>query len=454
MQERIVILGAGESGVGAALLAQAKGFAVFVSDFGTILPKYKSVLSAHQIPYEQGRHSTNLILSATEVIKSPGIPDSAPILVALRKAGIPVIGEIEFAARYTNAKMLAITGTNGKTTTTLLLYHLLKESGLSVGLAGNVGYSLARQVMDDKFDFYVLELSSFQLDTLFDFKADVAILLNITPDHLDRYDYDFDKYTRSKFRITNNMLPDDHFVYFCDDDVIRNYLKKHPADMNNLPVSLTKSQVRGAFMDDHAFEFRTGLSPDFRIKSADIPIYGSHNKINAMAAILAASMIGIGHKAIRKALKTFKNADHRLEEVGSFNDILFVNDSKATNVEATFYALEAFDRPIIWIAGGTDKGNDYSKLKALARKNVKALICLGLDNEKLKEAFGAQLTNLQETKEMEDAVKKSFKLAENGDVILLSPACASFDLFKNYEERGKKFKKAVKNIMLNKREVV
>ena len=454
MQERIVILGAGESGVGAALLALSKGFEVFVSDYGAIQPRYESVLTENHIDFEQGKHTSELILNAHEVIKSPGIPESAPIVTALKAADIPVIGEVEFAARYTRARMLTVTGTNGKTTTTLLLYHLLKEAGFSVGLAGNVGHSLARQVIDDRFDCYVLELSSFQLDTLFDFKSDVAILLNITPDHLDRYDYEFDKYVRSKFRIINNMRPEDHFIYFYDDDVIKNRLKNHLPEINVLPISLTETLEKGAFMSNGEFEFKTGIVEDFSIKSADVPVFGHHNWINAMAAVLAAVIAGVEAEAIVKALKNFKNASHRLEEAGNINNISFINDSKATNVDAAFYALGAFDKPIIWIAGGTDKGNDYSKLKTRVRKNVKAMVCLGLDNEKLKQSFKDEVKQLLETTDMDDAVKKSFSHAQSGDVILLSPACASFDLFKNYEERGEKFKEAVKKLILNKREVV
>ena len=321
-------------------------------------------------------------------------------------------------------------------------------------MAGNVGHSLARQVINDRFDFYVLELSSFQLDTLFDFKSDVAILLNITPDHLDRYDYDFDKYAAAKFRIINNMLPEDYFVYFYDDDVIKNRLKNHLPDLTVLPISLTETFEKGAFKRNGEFEFRTGLVENFKINTADIPVYGQHNHINAMAAVLAAVVAGADVDLIKKALKSFRNASHRLETVGNINNISFINDSKATNVDAVFYALGAFDKPIVWIAGGTDKGNDYSQLKALVKKNVKAMVCLGLDNEKLKEAFKHEVRELQESTDMYDAVKKSFEFARSGDVVLLSPACASFDLFKNYEERGEKFKEAVAKLILNKREVV
>lgn len=440
--------------MGAALLAHSKGFEVFVSDFGTIQPRYQSILSENNIDFEQGKHTNELILNAREAIKSPGIPESAPVVVDLKSAGIPVIGEVEFAARYTTARMLSVTGTNGKTTTTMLLYHLLKEAGFSVGLAGNVGYSLAQQVIDDKFDFYVVELSSFQLDTLFDFKSDVAILLNITPDHLDRYDYDFNKYVQSKFRIVNNMLPEDYFVYFYDDDVIKNQLKNHPTETTGLPISLTESLEKGAFMVDGVFEFRTGVGENITIKSDDIPLYGHHNRINVMAAVLAALVVGADSEAIKKALKTFKNVSHRLEEVGNINGVTFINDSKATNVDAVYYALGAFNKPVIWIAGGIDKGNDYSKLKKLVSENVKAMVCLGMDNKKLKESFKDEVNELVESTEMGDAVKKSFHFATSGDVILLSPACASFDLFKNYEERGEKFKEAVNNLILNKREVV
>lgn len=454
MQKRIVILGAGESGVGAALLALSKGFEVFVSDSGAIQPQYQAILTQNHIDFEQGKHTKALILNAHEVIKSPGIPESVPIVQALKTAGIPVIGEVEFAARYTSARMLTITGTNGKTTTTLLLYHLLKEAGFAVGLAGNVGHSLARQVMDDRFDIYVVELSSFQLDTLFDFKSDVAILLNITPDHLDRYDYDFDKYVSSKFRILNNMLPEDNFIYFYDDFVIKKRLSHLLPDVSAFAVSLTEQPERGAFFADDEFVFRTGITEDFTIKSADVPVHGRHNYINIMVAVIAAVVAGAGIEAIKKALKTFKNASHRLEEVDNFNNIAFVNDSKATNVDAAFYALGAFNKPVVWIAGGIDKGNDYSKLKPIVRENVRAMVCLGLDNKKLIAAFKEEVKALQQSTNMDEAVKKSFELAQSGDVILLSPACASFDLFKNYEERGEQFKEAVTKLILNKREVV
>ena len=454
MQKRIVILGAGESGVGAALLALSKGFEVFVSDSGAIQPQYQAILTQNHIDFEQGRHTKAIILNAHEVIKSPGIPESVPIVQALKTAGIPVIGEVEFAARYTSARMLTITGTNGKTTTTLLLYHLLKEAGFAVGLAGNVGHSLARQVMDDRFDIYVVELSSFQLDTLFDFKSDVAILLNITPDHLDRYDYDFDKYVSSKFRILNNMLPEDNFIYFYDDFVIKKRLSHLLPDVSAFAVSLTEQPKRGAFLADDEFVFRTGITEDFTIKSADVPVHGRHNHINIMVAVIAAVVAGAGIEAIKKALKTFKNASHRLEEVDNFNNIAFVNDSKATNVDAAFYALGAFNKPVVWIAGGIDKGNDYSKLKPIVRENVRAMVCLGLDNKKLIAAFKEEVKALQQSTNMDEAVKKSFELAQSGDVILLSPACASFDLFKNYEERGEQFKEAVTKLILNKREVV
>ena len=454
MQKRIVILGAGESGVGAALLALSKGFEVFVSDSGAIQPQYQTILTQNHIDFEQGRHTKALILNAHEVIKSPGIPESVPIVQTLKTAGIPVIGEVEFAARYTSARMLTITGTNGKTTTTLLLYHLLKEAGFAVGLAGNVGYSLARQVMDDRFDIYVVELSSFQLDTLFDFKSDVAILLNITPDHLDRYDYDFDKYVSSKFRILNNMLPEDNFIYFYDDFVIKKRLSHLLPVVSAFAVSLTEQPERGAFLADDEFVFRTGIIEDFTIKSADVPVHGRHNHINIMVAVIAAVVAGAGIEAIKKALKTFKNASHRLEEVDNFNNIAFVNDSKATNVDAAFYALGAFNKPVVWIAGGIDKGNDYSKLKPIVRENVRAMVCLGLDNKKLIAAFKEEVKALQQSTNMDEAVKKSFELAQSGDVILLSPACASFDLFKNYEERGEQFKEAVTKLILNKREVV
>jgi len=445
----IVILGAAESGVGAALLAQAKGHAVFVSDRGAIQPDYKEKLVQAGIEFEENQHSLDRILQADEVIKSPGIPEKAPVIKAIREKNIAVVSEIEFASRYTQARFIAITGTNGKTTTTLLTYHLLKEAGYNVGLAGNVGYSLAEQVIENKFDYYVLELSSFQLDDINYFQPWIAILLNITPDHLDRYNYSLDEYARAKLRIVRNQDSTGNFIYNADDEIIQQHFMAALRPMHQLPFSLHHRpdfQLGGYYEEEMLL--CVDLLPGYyskteKISTANSPLIGEHNRQNVLAAVLAARVAGVGIAQIEQALGTFHNADHRLQLVREVHEVEYVNDSKATNVEAAWYALDGVKRPIVWIAGGTDKGNDYAPLQPLAQQKVKALVCLGIDNAKLRAAFADCVPHLEETQSMADAVQRAATLAAPGDVVLLSPCCASFDLFKNYEDRGQQFAAAV-----------
>jgi UDP-N-acetylmuramoylalanine--D-glutamate ligase len=448
----IIVLGAAESGVGAALLAQAKGHTVFVSDRGAIQPDYKEKLTRAGIAFEENEHTLERILQAEEVIKSPGIPEKAAVIKALREKGISIISEIEFASRYTQARYIAITGTNGKTTTTLLTYHLLKEAGYNVGLAGNVGYSLAEQVIENKFDYYVLELSSFQLDDIQFFQPWIAVLLNITPDHLDRYNYSMEEYAQAKLRIVRNQDSSSNFIYNADDENIQRYFKAALRPMRQLPFSLHNRhdyQLGGYYETET--QLRIDLLPGYyspteHISTAASPLIGEHNRQNVLAAVLAASVAGLNRQQIERALGTFRNADHRLQLVAAVNDVEFINDSKATNVEAAWYALDGVKRPVVWIAGGTDKGNDYSSLQPLAQQKVKALVCLGVDNAKLRAAFADYVPHLEETQSIVDAVRRAAALATPGDVVLLSPACASFDLFKNYEDRGRQFAAAVKEL--------
>jgi len=446
LKKRIVILGAGESGVGSAILAKKEGFDVFVSDRGKINDKYKNVLYKSEIPFEEGKHSESLILSADEVIKSPGIPDNVQIINKLNSKNIDVISEIEFAARYTNAKLICITGSNGKTTTTLLTWHILNKAGLNVGLAGNVGRSFAWQVAENEFDYYVLEISSFQLDGMFDFKADVAVLTNITPDHLDRYEYKFENYVRSKFRIVQNQTADDVFIYCADDPVIESELKKRKIEARRFPFSTQKElKGDGAFIKGNEILFN--IKPNiFTMTIENLALQGRHNIYNSMAAGVAAKCFGISKEVIKQSLSDFKNVEHRLEFVARIHGVEFINDSKATNVNAAWFALESMNNPVIWIAGGVDKGNDYDILKELVKNKVKAIICLGKDCTKIKEAFGDILEIIVETTSMEEAVRFGLHLGEKDDIVLLSPACASFDLFENFEDRGERFKKEVRNL--------
>ncbi|WP_343030532.1 UDP-N-acetylmuramoyl-L-alanine--D-glutamate ligase [Fulvivirga aurantia] len=432
------MLGAGESGTGAALLAKAKGYDVFVSDNGAIATKFKEQLQEAGIRFEENQHSLDTILASHTVVKSPGIPDKVEVVGKLKTKGVEVIDEVEFASRFTEAKFIAITGTNGKTTTTLLTYHLLKSAGLNVGLAGNVGQSLAKQVIKDSFDFYVLELSSFQLDGLTTFHPHISILLNITPDHMDRYDYSLQKYCDSKFRITHNLTAENHFINFSDNALIKEGIAQREFTATMHGVSL-QDQDCTAYLNGEVMYFEDGLE----ISQGETVLRGPHNAINMMSAITAARILGVSEKDIRDGLKTFKNAAHRLEYVATINDVSFINDSKATNVDSVKYALESFSEPLVWIAGGIDKGNDYDLIMESVNEKVKALVCLGKDNSKLREAFHKEIINLLETDNMKTAVRSAMDYAQANDVVLLSPACSSFDLFKNYEDRGNQFKDAV-----------
>jgi UDP-N-acetylmuramoylalanine--D-glutamate ligase len=440
--QKLVILGGGESGVGAALLGKAKGFSVFLSDRGALKDQYRDELRQNNIDFEEGTHTEARILQADLVVKSPGIPDTVPLVRQLNAQGTPVISEIEFAARYTRAKLVGITGSNGKTTTTLLIYHLLKTAGLNVGLAGNVGDSFAKAVIEDTFDWFVLEISSFQLDTMYDTRLNVAVLLNITPDHLDRYDYSFQNYVNSKFRILQNMKPTDDFIYFQENRALMAELAKRSLVPRPLPISLEQSVNPGGYFLNGTLNAQNG-NAHFAIPVADLPLKGPHNAINMLAAVLAAQSVGVAPEAIAEGLQTFENAAHRLELAGVVNGVTFINDSKATNVDSVFYALSSMTTPTVWIAGGQDKGNDYSVLDNLVRQHVKALICLGKDNSKLVAHFSGLVPQLFETQNVTEAVQKGLEWATPGEVVLLSPSCASFDLFRNYEDRGNQFKMAV-----------
>lgn len=444
MKKQLVILGAGESGVGTAILAHKLGLNVFVSDSGIIDPAQRNELDARQISYEQGQHTWEQLAKANEVVKSPGIPDDAPVVQRLRGLGVNIISEIEFAARYTQAKKICVTGSNGKTTTTLLTYHILKRSGLNVGLAGNVGNSLARQVAEHDYDYYVIELSSFQLDGMYEFKADVAVLLNITPDHLDRYQNNFQRYVDSKFRITQNLTPNDHLIYCSDDEVLMKEIGRRIIMAGMWPFSTKQKVESGGFLDHEVLRFRVGKE-DFTMPVNELPLQGQHNVYNSLAAGISSKLMDIRNDEIRESMKSFRGAAHRLEVVNTVAGIVFINDSKATNINSAWYALDSMTRPTIWIVGGVDKGNDYQMIAALVAQKVKAIVCLGKDNQKLKNTF-ANVCPLYETQSMKQAVNQATELARDGDTVLLSPACASFDLFKNYEDRGNQFKEAVSNL--------
>ena len=442
---RIVVLGGGESGVGSAVLAKVKGHDVFLSDMGKFSDDYGAVLENWEIPFEQGMHTEGLILNADEVIKSPGIPSTAPMVAKIIEKGIGVISEIEFAGRYDSAKKVCITGSNGKTTTTSLVYHLLKQAGLNVGLGGNIGKSYAFQVATENYDIYVLELSSFQLDNVYDFKADIAIITNITPDHLDRYGYNMENYVKAKFRITRNMSDEDCFIFCSDDDITVRHLDQIVMKAKKLPFTQKGEVEQGAFVKDDRMIVRY-KEQECDMYLQELALGGKHNVYNSMAAALAAKVMDIDNEAIRNGLATFQAVEHRLENVLSIKDVLYINDSKATNVDAAWYALECQKRPVIWIAGGTDKGNDYGPLIPLAQEKVKALICMGLDNNKLHESFEGVVPEIHDVTSAQDAVALAHRIADSGDVVLLSPCCASFDLFKNYEDRGRQFKEAVRNL--------
>ena len=444
---RIVVLGGAESGVGAAVLAKVKGFDVFLSDNGKIKDEYLATLKEWDIPFEQGGHTPELVLNADEVVKSPGIPNTAPMVKALREQGTHIISEIEFAARYDSAKKICITGSNGKTTTTSLIYYLLREAGLDAGLGGNIGKSYAMQVATEKHDYYVLEISSFQLDDAYDFRPDIAIITNITPDHLDRYDHKLENYARAKFRIARNLRPEDCFIFDSDDAITIQQLDEIVVKAKMLPFSQEKEVEQGAFVRDGKIILRYE-DEETEIFLKELALGGRHNVYNSMAAALAAKATGISNEVIRASLKSFSPIEHRLEPVLSVGDVLYVNDSKATNIDAAWYALECQTRPVVWIVGGTDKGNDYSVLDKLVRERVKAIVCMGVDNAKIHAAFEEIVgkDKIVDTLSAEEAVKASAAFAEPGDVVLLSPCCASFDLFKNYEDRGRKFKEAVRHL--------
>ena len=443
---RLVVLGGGESGVGTAILGQQKGYDVFVSDFGKINENYKKVLTINGIAWEDEKHTEEFILNADVVMKSPGIPEKAPIVKKLIEKGISVISEIEFAIQFTDAITVGITGSNGKTTTALLTYHLLKNAGLNVGLAGNIGNSFAWQVAENKHDIYVLELSSFQLDGIINYKPHIAIITNISPDHLDRYNYDYNLYINSKFRITKNQTETDYLIYDNEDIAIQNWLKNNTIKANKIHFSLvTKPENEGGFLEEN--NMNTKIKNDtFTMPINELALEGKHNIKNAMAATTVAQLLNIRKHIIRQSLSNFLGAEHRLEKVLKIQGVQYINDSKATNVNSVFYALDSMTTPTVWIVGGVDKGNDYDELMPLVREKVKAIVCIGVDNTKISNAFNNVVDVMVETNSMEDAVKIAHRLAEKGDTVLLSPACASFDLFDNYEDRGKQFKQAIYNL--------
>ena len=438
-------MGGAESGVGAAVLAKVKGYDVFLSDKGQIKDNYADMLRKWDIPFEQGQHTENLILNADEVVKSPGIPGTVPMVQKIREKGIKVVSEIEFASRFDSAKKICITGSNGKTTTTSLIYHLMQNAGLNVGLGGNIGKSYAYQVATEHFDYYVLEISSFQLDDIYDFRPDIAIITNITPDHLDRYDHNIENYVAAKFNITRNLGPDDCFIFDSDDAITIGHLDKIVLRCKMLPFSQEKELEQGAFLQGEKIHIRYEKE-ETDLFLQELALGGKHNIYNSMAAALAAKAAGIENEVIRKSLATFKPIEHRLEPVLSIKDVLYINDSKATNIDSAWYALECQKRPVVWILGGTDKGNDYSILEGLVREKVKGIVCLGVDNAKIHAAFGNIVPNMVDALSADEAVKKAAAMAEAGDVVLLSPCCASFDLFKNYEDRGEQFKAAVRKL--------
>jgi UDP-N-acetylmuramoylalanine--D-glutamate ligase len=438
-------LGAGESGTGTAVLAKAKGWDVFVSDMGKIADAYRQELEKIGVRWEEGKHTESEILSADEMVKSPGIPDKAPMVQAAVRKGIPVISEIEFAGRYTNAKMVCISGTNGKTTTTLLTHHILKNAGLNVGLGGNIGKSFARQVAEEKHDIYVLEVSSFQLDGNFNFRSHISVLTNITPDHLDRYEYKLELYAASKYRLTRNQQSSDYFIYCADDTISMQYFGLKTGEATALPISVTQACNPGAYTENNTL-FIYNNKQTMTINMEEISLRGIHNTYNSMAAAVVASLLDVRKETIRESLCNFQNAEHRLEYVNRVNGVEYINDSKATNVNSAWYALESMEKPVVWIAGGVDKGNNYKELKSLVKEKVKYIICLGLDNIKIHQAFHDDVDMIINTGSAKEAVHVASRLAEKGDCVLLSPACASFDLFENYEDRGRQFKEAVRNL--------
>lgn len=443
--ERIVVLGAGESGAGAAVLAKVKGLEVFVSDFSSIKPKYKELLDAHGIRWEENQHTEADILNADEIVKSPGIPDKAPIIKKLKEQGTPIISEIEFAGRYTDAKMICITGSNGKTTTTMLTYHILKEAGMDVGLAGNVGNSLALQVAEDPHAVYVIELSSFQLDNMYDFKADIAVLLNITPDHLDRYNYEMQNYVDAKFRILQNQTSLDAFIFWNDDPIIAREIAKHQPKATLYPFAEKhKAGVRG-YVNNRQLVIETS-NGTLTMEQDLLALTGTHNLYNSLASGIASKIVDIQNENIRASLSDFTGVEHRLEKVARVRGVDYINDSKATNVNSCWYALQSMTTPLVLILGGTDKGNDYSEIDELVKNKVRALIFLGVDNSKLHTFFDGKVDRIEDARSMQEAVSKAYEIAEKGDTVLLSPCCASFDLFKSYEDRGDQFKVCVRSL--------
>jgi UDP-N-acetylmuramoylalanine--D-glutamate ligase len=441
----LVILGGGESGIGAALLGKQKGYNVFVSDKSEISTNYKEVLLHNKISFEENMHTESKILNANVVVKSPGIPDTVPLILKLKENSIPIISEIEFAAQFTDATIIGITGSNGKTTTTLLLHHILKNANFNVGIAGNIGDSFAKQVAQQSYDSFVLELSSFQLDGIKSFNSHIAILINITPDHLDRYEYDFNKYVEAKFKITKNQKETDYLIYDADDRAIINWLNKNKTIAKLVPFSIEKELEYGAYLIDNNIIININKEK-FTMPLSTLSLKGKHNTKNAMAATMAAQLLKARKQVVKESLENFEGAEHRLENVAKIKGVEYINDSKATNINATYYALECMDKTTVWIVGGVDKGNDYNDLLPLVREKVKAIVCLGVDNDKIKETFNNVVDIIVETAGAEEAVKVCHKLAERGETVLLSPACASFDLFENYEDRGRQFKKAVRNL--------
>ncbi|MFZ0491056.1 MAG: UDP-N-acetylmuramoyl-L-alanine--D-glutamate ligase [Salegentibacter sp.] len=443
--KRIVILGGGESGVGTAILAKKEGYDIFLSDKGKIKDKYKEVLEHIEIEWEELQHSEDKILQASVVMKSPGIPETVPMVQKLLKKGVPVISEIEFASAYTSANIVGVTGSNGKTTTTKLVHHILKSGGISAGMAGNIGDSFAKMVAEKEFDWYVLELSSFQLDGIVEFRPHIAILTNITPDHLDRYDHKLENYIESKFRIVKNQTAADYFIYDADDKNITGWLEKNPIKSQKLPYSLEKKVEAGAYIENENIVVNIN-NTEFKMPTSDLALEGKHNTKNAMAAATVAQLLRIRKETIRESMENFQGVEHRLEKVLKINNVQYINDSKATNVNATFYALESMGSETVWIVGGVDKGNIYDDLLPLVNEKVKAIICLGVDNAKILNAFGNCVDTIVETQSMREAVQMAYKIAERGNTVLLSPACASFDLYENYEDRGRQFKDAVRNL--------
>lgn len=444
--KKLVVLGGGESGVGAAILAKKKGMEVFLSDMGKIAPKYKQALDEANIPWEEGTHTESMILDADEVVKSPGIPPTTPLMQKIASKNIPVISEIELAGRYTDAKMVCITGSNGKTTTTMLTYHILKNAGVNVGLAGNVGHSLALQVAHEKHDVYVVELSSFQLENMYDFKANVAVIMNITPDHLDRYDYEMQNYVNAKFRILQNLTSQDAFIFWKNDPIIEAQLKNIETQAQLFPFSEVQEEASKAYVDSENNLIINAPNASLSMPRADLALSGLHNLYNSMAAGLSACILDIKKEDVRRALSNFEGVEHRLEYVDTIDGVRYINDSKATNVNSCWYALESVPKNTILILGGKDKGNDYTEIEPLVKEKVKAIVCMGKDNSKLLEFFAGKVDTISDTHTIEDAINECARIAQSGDTVLLSPCCASFDLFKSYEDRGEQFKTIVKSM--------